>query len=218
MGHHTKIKGDLGLVKAIADLTQKGYNIFIPLFDHLRYDLVVEKKSILYRIQVKYSASNQATSKTNWADKNGNHKSLYEDNDFDYYALYIPSVDAVIYPSIKFKGCSFADKIPNSATPFYWYKDFLDFTDLAQKRTYKEFGISLTRDIKENIKNRKVVRPSKEELYKLIWEKPTVILAKNFGVSDKAIEKWVKSYGINKPPRGYWANKKHKTETIKNED
>lgn len=52
---------------------------------------------------------------------------------------------------------------------------------------------------------RKVARPSKNELEKLIWEKPTIQLALDFGVSDKAIEKWCKSYGIKKPERGYWA-------------
>ena len=52
---------------------------------------------------------------------------------------------------------------------------------------------------------RKVDRPSKEELEKLIWEKPTTQLAKDFDVSDKAIEKWCKRYGIEKPRRGYWA-------------
>ena len=52
---------------------------------------------------------------------------------------------------------------------------------------------------------RKVVRPSKEELEVLLWQEPTVSLAKKFGVSDKAIEKWSKYYGLTKPPRGYWA-------------
>jgi len=56
----------------------------------------------------------------------------------------------------------------------------------------------------------KVEHPSKEELEKLVWEKPTLQLAKDFGVSDKAIEKWCKKYGIEKPPRGYWAKKRAK--------
>ncbi|HLO47633.1 MAG TPA: hypothetical protein VK211_04325 [Kamptonema sp.] len=55
--------------------------------------------------------------------------------------------------------------------------------------------------------SRRVERPSKEELYNLIWSKPTSQLAKDFGVSDKAIEKWCKGYEIEKPPRGYWAKK-----------
>jgi len=54
-------------------------------------------------------------------------------------------------------------------------------------------------------KQRKVTRPTSEELNKLLWEKPTLAIAKDFGVSDKAIEKWSKAYGLTKPPRGYWA-------------
>src|SRR5919202_4184915 len=53
--------------------------------------------------------------------------------------------------------------------------------------------------------SRRTVRPSKEELEKIIWTKPTTQVAKDFGVSDKAIEKWCKAYGLQKPPRGYWA-------------
>jgi hypothetical protein len=54
---------------------------------------------------------------------------------------------------------------------------------------------------------RKVERPSKGELQQLVWQQPTSHLAKQFGVSDKAIEKWCKSYSIDKPPRGYWAKR-----------
>jgi len=54
---------------------------------------------------------------------------------------------------------------------------------------------------------RKVERPSKEELEKLLWKMPTTKIAEQFGVSDKAIGKWAKSYGIAKPPRGYWQKK-----------
>ncbi|WP_200892372.1 hypothetical protein [Aliterella atlantica] len=54
---------------------------------------------------------------------------------------------------------------------------------------------------------RKVERPFKEELEKLVWEKPTTQIAKDFGVSGKAIEKWCKGYEIDKPLRGYWMKK-----------
>lgn len=54
----------------------------------------------------------------------------------------------------------------------------------------------------------KYERPSKEILEKLIWEKPTMHLAKEFGVSDVAISKLCKTLGIEKPPRGYWTKKK----------
>jgi hypothetical protein len=51
---------------------------------------------------------------------------------------------------------------------------------------------------------RKVERPLKEDLQKMLWKKPTVQIAKDYGVSDRAIGKWAKSYGLAKPPRGYW--------------
>ncbi len=51
----------------------------------------------------------------------------------------------------------------------------------------------------------KIKWPTKEELHKLIWEKPTSTLAKELGVSDKAVEKHCKKLGLLKPPRGYWA-------------
>lgn len=51
----------------------------------------------------------------------------------------------------------------------------------------------------------KIQWPSMEELQKLVWEMATVQLAKQLGVSDKAIEKRCKKLGVSKPPRGYWA-------------
>src|ERR1035437_5811892 len=53
-------------------------------------------------------------------------------------------------------------------------------------------------------KARKVERPPKEELERLVWRKPTNLLAKAFGISDSAISKWCKRYGIKKPGVGYW--------------
>lgn len=58
-----------------------------------------------------------------------------------------------------------------------------------------------------HIGRQKVERPTKEQLEKLVWEKPTTHIAKDYGVSDKSIEKWCKSYDIEKPPRGYWVKK-----------
>jgi hypothetical protein len=57
---------------------------------------------------------------------------------------------------------------------------------------------------------RKVSRPSRGKLVHLIWKVPTSTLAKDLGVSDVAITKWCKQYGITKPPRGYWAKKRSK--------
>ncbi len=50
----------------------------------------------------------------------------------------------------------------------------------------------------------KINWPTPEQMFKLVWEKPTVTIAKNLGVSDKAINKFCKKNQIKKPPRGYW--------------
>ncbi|MDJ0737052.1 MAG: group I intron-associated PD-(D/E)XK endonuclease [Nostocaceae cyanobacterium] len=209
--HHTKNKGDIAAAKAIADLVCKGYSIFTPVVsEHLPFDLIVYKDGQCYRIQAKYSCNGEIKNKTSWADKNGTHQKKYKAEDFDFYAVYLPDIDRVVYPSINFGGCCIRTQIPKSATPFYWWEDFTDFTEQAFKRTYKEFGVDLsTRKVNSDsrIHTRKVERPSKEELEKLVWSKPTTQIGKQFGVSDKAVEKWCKTYGIEKPPRGYWVKK-----------
>ena len=53
--------------------------------------------------------------------------------------------------------------------------------------------------------SRRKFDPDPAELEELVWEMPTTKVAKLFGVSDKAVSKRCKLYGIEKPPRGYWA-------------
>lgn len=62
------------------------------------------------------------------------------------------------------------------------------------------------------LKLRKVVRPSKEDLQKMIEKIPMVKIAKKYGISDVAVKKWCKRYGIIiENRRGYWAKKYAKT-------
>ncbi|UWM85219.1 hypothetical protein [Rhizobium sp. SRDI969] len=46
---------------------------------------------------------------------------------------------------------------------------------------------------------------SREELFALVWEKPTSEIAKELGLSDVAIGKLCTKLQVPKPPRGYWA-------------
>jgi hypothetical protein len=41
----------------------------------------------------------------------------------------------------------------------------------------------------------------------MIWETSVLEVSQKFGVSDVAVAKWCKKYGIPRPPRGYWAKK-----------
>lgn len=45
-------------------------------------------------------------------------------------------------------------------------------------------------------KRRKVKRPSKEELFEMVKTKPFTTIAKEYGVSDGAVSKWCKQYGL----------------------
>lgn len=214
MKHHTKEKGDIAVTKIISDLTEKGYDILLPISENLPFDLIAYKDNISYRVQCKYSSDGIVKNRTSWTDKNGTHIKKYNSGDFDYFGLYLVDLKICVYPSIKFGGCTIATQLPNSTTSAYWYEDFLQFTNEANKKTYKDFGIPFS-DLaqgkikgKPNLEKRKVTRPSKEELEKLLWEIPTSQLALQFGVSDIAITKWAKNYGLTKPPRGYWSKNK----------
>ena len=69
--HHTKNKGDLGVVEAMADLTRKGWSIFVPLTEHEAFDLVAYRDGRFLRVQVKYRAMDRSTVtvhfKSTWA-------------------------------------------------------------------------------------------------------------------------------------------------------
>lgn len=50
--------------------------------------------------------------------------------------------------------------------------------------------------------------PSKEVLQQMVLQRPVTEIAKELGVSDKAVEKHCKRIGVMKPGRGHWAKKK----------
>ena len=74
-------------------------------------------------------------------------------------------------------------------------------------------GKNLRKQKEKKVKNErktKISWPLKDDLLKLVWEKPTSTLCKELGVSDSAIAKQCKKLKIIKPPRGYWAKEKYK--------
>jgi 5-methylcytosine-specific restriction endonuclease McrA len=70
-------------------------------------------------------------------------------------------------------------------------------------------GIIHIKAIKEKIKKDPniytgKISATKEELAKLVWEKPTTELGKQFGVTDNAIGRLCRKWNISKPAPGYW--------------
>jgi hypothetical protein len=99
--HHTKNKGDLGVLKAQLDLYEKGYLILTPHTEHAPFDLVGYKDGKFLRIQVKYrTAKNdkiEVPFRTCWADKNGTHTQDYDKNEIDVMCVYCPDTDKCYY-------------------------------------------------------------------------------------------------------------------------
>ena len=101
--HHTKHKADKGLARVIADVVDKGCIPCVPLSDHQPYDLVaVLVGGSVVKLQVKYASLKKNGTvdvkfRTSWADKNGTHTRHYKKEDFDYYAIYCPEKNKVVY-------------------------------------------------------------------------------------------------------------------------
>lgn len=63
----------------------------------------------------------------------------------------------------------------------------------------------------KNLKDKKISKidkhPSKEELEKLVWEKPIYHVSKELKTTNDTIKKWCDKLEIKLPPCGYWLSK-----------
>ncbi len=46
---------------------------------------------------------------------------------------------------------------------------------------------------------------TRNDLYELVWQRPIIKVAKEYGLSDRGLSKLCERYGIPVPPRGYWS-------------
>jgi len=131
--HHTKEKGDIGLLAVLLDLSLKGYKVFTSNSEHLPFDLIAYREGgIFLRIQVKYRKIRNGridiTSRTSWADKNGSHDKPYNKNELDYFAVYCPDNDKCYYIGIndfdKSFTLRFEDTRNNNITKIRFAKDY----------------------------------------------------------------------------------------------
>ena len=100
--HHTKVKADIGLTKVISDLTIRGHVPCVPLSEHQAYDIVAVVNGSIFKLQVKYArlkknGTVELRFRRSWADRKGSHTRAYSTDEFDYYAIYCPEKDKVLY-------------------------------------------------------------------------------------------------------------------------
>ena len=102
MLHHTKTKGDLGVLKAQVDLFEQGFMVCLPQTEHAPFDLVAYKQGEFRRVQVKYRAlarngALEIKFSTCWTDRRGTHTALVDKREIDIYCVYCPDTDQCCY-------------------------------------------------------------------------------------------------------------------------
>lgn len=91
-------KGDIGVVKVIADLTAKGYVCFLPMSGSCAVDLVVANPTMeLRRLQVKYRNLENGTIVVGLNTVINGIKVPIDSDKIDGWAIYCPETDEVYY-------------------------------------------------------------------------------------------------------------------------
>jgi len=120
--HHTKEKGDLGVLKAQVDLFEQGFTILVPQTEHSPFDLAAYKDGEFRRVQVKYRSIDRfgkvdVKFSTVWNDKHGTHIVPVGKREIDLYCIYCPDTDECYYldPSQFGSNASLRVKAPKNS-------------------------------------------------------------------------------------------------------
>lgn len=204
--HHTKCKGDIAVAAVILDLTKKGYIISEPMSENSPYDLICDTGNQLLRIQVKCRANGQIPTDTIWTDKRGSHRNKIDLSKFDFFALVNDDYTKICYPHTSLAGKSINWNIPLIYNEYHFWEDFINLTLCTTTRINEPQSIRSKRKQPNSLNIRtKINWPSIAEMTKLVFEKPSSILAIELGVSDVAIYRFCKKHNIKKPERGFWS-------------
>lgn len=99
--HHTKNKGDLGVLKAQADLCAKGFLVCIPLSEHAPFDLVAYRGNSFKRVQVKTRSLRKGMLtvrfESSYADSRGVRTKKMDKTTIDVFCVYCLELDCCYY-------------------------------------------------------------------------------------------------------------------------
>jgi hypothetical protein len=99
--HHTKNKGDLGVLHAQADLGERGYALLRPLSEHESFDIVAYRRGDFWRVQVKYRAAKRGVVEVGlrsiWVDRHGTHVAPMDRRAIDVICVYCPDTRLCYY-------------------------------------------------------------------------------------------------------------------------
>jgi hypothetical protein len=102
---NTNEKGNIGLAKVITDLTEKGYNCFLPFTDTTCIDLIVSNKKMnTLRVQVKHKKITDGTIAIRCGSVINGKTVKIDKSMIDYFMIYCPDNKEIYYlPISKFK-------------------------------------------------------------------------------------------------------------------
>lgn len=83
----TQRKGDIAKSKAIATFTAMGFDVSLPLTESAPYDLIVDAKGFLRRVQCKFSSKSYVDLRRVHSNAQGYVVKKYSANDYDW--LYV---------------------------------------------------------------------------------------------------------------------------------
>ena len=102
MTHPTKTKGDLGVLKAQLDLTEKGFIVSWPLTEHAPFDLVITSEEGSRTVQVKSrtldkSGAMEVKLSSVWKNRTGVVRKSINRKLVDLYCIYCVDTDCCYY-------------------------------------------------------------------------------------------------------------------------
>jgi len=102
----TQRKGDTALTQGIATFTRKGWDVSIPITESAAYDLVVEIKGKLKRVQVKYGGAKNGLVDLRhiWSNSKGYQVTGPEKGSFDLIYVFSPSGKEYLVEKEHFNG------------------------------------------------------------------------------------------------------------------
>lgn len=92
-------KGDLGEAAVIKELLRQGFEVFSPVGNGSRIDLVAHRSGHFKRVQVKYANSFNETASLQLrkCTLNPKYNYSYERTDVDLFALFVHDKDTVVF-------------------------------------------------------------------------------------------------------------------------
>ncbi len=93
----TKSKGDLGQAMIVADALKRGYKVALPLGEDWKFDIIIQKRNKLLRVQCKYATAKNHVIKVRCETHDGRHYYKYTSKDLDYLAIYDKVTDKCYY-------------------------------------------------------------------------------------------------------------------------